>query len=186
MLNTKYIILHPDNRPLVNTNALGNAWFVDSCRMVSTPDEEINLINEIDPAGEAIINEEYQNLLSSFSFRPDSLRMIELVSYKANELIYSFQSTENQMTVFSEIYYPKGWNAYLDDSPLEYFRVNYILRAAILPAGKHELIFRFEPQSYKIGNNISLAGSILLILLLSVSVIMEIKKNRKKQDDPLR
>jgi len=186
MLNTKYIILHPDNRPLVNKNALGNAWFVDSCRMVSTPDEEINLINEIDPAGEAIINEEYQNLLSSFSFRPDSLRMIELVSYKANELIYSFQSTENQMTVFSEIYYPKGWNAYLDDSPLEYFRVNYILRATILPAGEHELIFRFEPQSYKIGNNISLAGSILLILLLSVSVIMEIKKNRKKQYDPLR
>ncbi|MCD4768681.1 MAG: hypothetical protein K8R35_00750 [Bacteroidales bacterium] len=76
MLNTKYIILHPDNQPLVNTKALGNAWFVDSCRMVSTPDEEINLMNELDPAVEAVINEEYQNLLNSFSFRHASLRMI--------------------------------------------------------------------------------------------------------------
>ncbi|MCD4769270.1 MAG: YfhO family protein, partial [Bacteroidales bacterium] len=157
-----------------------------SCRMVSTPDEEINLINEIDPAGEAVINEEYQNLLSSFSFRHDSLRMIELVSYKANELIYSFRSAEKQMVVFSEIYYPKGWNAYLDGSPMEYFRANYILRAAILPAGEHDLIFRFEPQSYKMGNTVSLAGSILLILLLSVSVIMEIRKHGKKYDGPLR
>ena len=179
MLNTKYIIINPDSRPLVNNTALGNAWLVDSYQLVESPDEELEMVNNIDPAREAVVNSKYADKLRSLSFDSTSTGNITLTIYKANELTYDYESTGNSIVVFSEIYYPKGWNAYVDGEPAEHFRVNYVLRAMIMPQGRHEIVFRFEPTSYKIGNTVSLGGSIVLYLLIAASVFYFIKRKNR-------
>lgn len=176
MLNTKYIITDPRGLPLENKNALGNAWFVDSYRIVENADEEISLINSIDPSREALIDKSFRHLLSKENYPADSSRRIELTSYKANELIYHSSSESNGLAVFSEIYYPDGWNSYIDGNEVPYVKANYVLRAMEVPAGDHEIIFRFEPESYRTGTRISFASSLLLILLCAGSLYMVVMK----------
>ncbi len=176
MLNTKYIIIDPQGLPLENKNALGNAWFVDSYRIVENADEEISLINSIDPSREALIDKSFRHLLSKENYPADSSRRIELTSYKANELIYHSSSESNGLAVFSEIYYPDGWNSYIDGNEVPYVKANYVLRAMEVPAGDHEIIFRFEPESYRTGTRISFASSLLLILLCAGSLYMVVMK----------
>ncbi len=178
MLNTKYVIINPEGAPLVNRNVLGNAWFVNSYRLVENPDQEIELVNEIDPGKEAIVNTEYSGLLKSYAIDTSSTGTIRLDSYKANELTYKFHAPGPKLTVFSEIYYPAGWNAYIDGEKTDYLRVNYILRAMIIPGGEHELVFRFEPKSYITGNKVSMAGSILLIIFIAGGILYQIKRKR--------
>ncbi|HCC71039.1 MAG TPA: hypothetical protein DEQ09_07815, partial [Bacteroidales bacterium] len=176
MLNTKYIIINPDSPPLVNSSALGNAWFVESYHLAQNPDKELEAVNAIDPANEAVFNVKYQDRLSRIKFDSTAQGNIDLVSYRANKLIYNYESPVPRLTVFSEIYYPAGWKAYIDGEPVDHFRANYILRAMIIPDGKHEIIFRFDPASYKTGNRVSLIGSILLYILIAASVYFLIKR----------
>ncbi|MDZ7738874.1 MAG: hypothetical protein U5K32_07395 [Bacteroidales bacterium] len=178
MLNTKYIIINPDNPPLVNSSALGNAWFVDSFILADNPDEEIEAVNIIDPAHEAVVNKKHADKLKDIGQTDNTSGTISLVSYKANELVYDYNSTAPRLTVFSEIYYPEGWNAYIDGEAAEHFRVNYVLRAMVIPEGEHELIFRFEPESYKTGNTVSLAGSVIMILMIAALVYYFIRRKR--------
>ncbi|HDZ40683.1 MAG TPA: hypothetical protein ENH59_03250 [Bacteroidetes bacterium] len=178
MLNTRYIILDPNSPPLVNDSALGNAWFVDSYHLAENPDEELEAVNNIDPAKELVVNEEHEALLNKVSFDTASGGTIKLVSYKANELIYDFSVPGTKLVVFSEIYYPRGWNAYIDGEPADHFRVNYVLRGMIVPGGKHELVFRFEPGSYKTGNLVSLVGSVILFLLLAAYIFYLIRRRK--------
>ncbi|MDA3835720.1 MAG: hypothetical protein PF495_20300, partial [Spirochaetales bacterium] len=178
MLNTKYIIINPDNPPLVNNSALGNAWFVDSFILADNPDEEIEAVNIIDPAHEAVVNKKHSDKLKDISNIDSISGNISLASYKANELVYEYSSPGPRLTVFSEIYYPEGWNAYIDGEAAEHFRVNYVLRAMVIPEGDHEIIFRFEPESYKTGNSVSLAGSVLMILMIAASVYYFIRRKR--------
>jgi len=182
MLNTKYVIINPDGAPLVNDDALGNAWFVESWRIAENPDEELEAVNEIDPSKEAVINKEYTELLNEANPDTSSSGSIELVSYRANRLIYDYVSPATKLAVFSEIYYPKGWNAYIDGDPAEHLRVNYVLRGMIIPEGRHEIVFRFEPESYKIGNKVSLAGSVLLILVIAAYVFYMVRRKTKTTD----
>lgn len=182
MLNAKYIIINPNGDPLTNTRALGNAWFVKSFRMVNTPDEELAAINNINPAIEAVIDNRFSEILDNTNIQSDSLSSILLSSYKANEMIYDYSSQSDQLAIFSEIYYPKGWNAYIDGQAVKHFRANYVLRAMVLPAGEHQIIFKFEPESYKTGNKVSLAGSIILILLLLASVFYWINKHKSQEN----
>ncbi|MBN1388616.1 MAG: YfhO family protein [Bacteroidales bacterium] len=178
MLNTKYIIINPDNPPLVNNSALGNVWLVDSYRLVESPDEELEMVNKIDPALEAVVNRKHAGRFKDISLDSTSSGNITLTLYKANELAYDYELTGTSIAVFSEIYYPKGWNAYIDGEPAEHFRVNYVLRAMVIPEGKHEIIFRFEPKSYEAGNTVSLGGSIVLYLLIAASVFYFIKRKK--------
>jgi len=178
MLNTKYVIFNPEAEPLVNTEALGNAWFVDSLLIVNSPDEELGAINTMDPSKEAVINKEYKDLLNEYKLKRDTLSSIYLEDYRANRLIYNSSSATTQLAVFSEIYYPKGWNATINDKELDILRVNYVLRAAVIPPGDNEIVFTFKPQSYSSGNMVSMAGSIILILLLFTSIFIEIKKRK--------
>lgn len=171
MLNTKYVIFNPDAQPLVNSEALGNAWFVDTYRIVNTPDEELGAINNLDPSIEAVINKDFEDIISDYNLVRDTLASIKLSDYRANRLVYNSSTSTTQLAVFSEIYYPEGWKATINDKELDIIRVNYILRAAVIPPGDSEIIFRFEPESYTIGNLVSLAGSILLILLLMLSIL---------------
>jgi MFS family permease len=177
MLNTKYIIVDQQRLPLENKSALGNAWFVDSYIIVENADEEISLISSFDPSGEALINKSFEHLLTKDNYAADSSGRIELISYKANELIYHSRSTNDGLAVFSEIYYPAGWKSYIDGNELPHFKADYVLRAMEVPAGDHEIIFRFEPDSFRTGTKVSIASSILLILLCAGSLYMFFRKN---------
>lgn len=169
MLNTKYYIIFDNNRqpvPQYNPDALGNVWFVEDYRIVSNADEEILALKDFNPEMEAIIDVRYENFVAGKSFTKDTLSSIKLESYKPNHLTYSAKSYEEELAVFSEIYYPEGWNAFIDGKPANHFRVNYILRAMVIPEGEHTIEFKFEPKSYYIGNKVSLTSSILLILFI--------------------
>jgi len=179
MLNTRYIILNPDMVPVTNRYALGNAWFVDNIKWVKTPDEEVRAIKDIEPETIAVIDRKFEKELSGKTFKKDHLSTIIQKSYSPNKLIYKSNCSSEQLAVFSEIYYPKGWIARIDGVETPYLRANYILRSMIVPAGSHEIIFEFKPKSYEIGNKISFASSILLIFAIAGAIFIENKKRLK-------
>jgi hypothetical protein len=180
MLNAKYFIIQNQqtNEPMAQRNpgALGNAWFVKQLKWVANPDSEINALSNFDPASTAIIDQKWEKEVSEKSFSYDSTASISLKSYKADELVYATRASSAQMTVFSEIFYPLGWNAYVDGKLTPHFGVNYVLRAMIVPAGQHEVVFKFEPESYYKGEKIAMAGSILLFLFVIGGVWMQSRK----------
>jgi len=170
MLNMKYVIISPQHAPIVNPDVLGNAWTVEKIRWIDDADAEIAALNEFDPACEAIVDIRYQPALEGFIAQQDSSASIRLVSYEPNHLVYEYQSQLPQMVVFSEIFYSKGWEAYIDGEFTPHVRANYVLRGMAVPAGEHEIVFKFEPVSYARGEKIALASSIgILLLILGVA-----------------
>lgn len=176
MLNTKYVIYNPEARPLINYSAFGNAWFVNNVVKVSGADEEIAALKTNNLLTTAIVDGRFNDKLTSDNFANDSTAIIMLDSYAPNKLIYSYNSSKEQLVVFSEIYYDKGWKAYLDGEEAPYFRSNYVLRAMIIPGGEHEIEFKFEPRIWIIGERISFISSLILILLMIAGIGMEAKK----------
>jgi len=183
MLNAKYFIT-PDKegKPAVRRNplALGNAWFVDEMKVVENADEELNSLNDDDfnPEKLAIIDKRFENDLAGFTPSADSTAQIYFLDYKPNYLKYETQASKDQLAVFSEIYFANGWNAYVDGELKPHWRANYVLRSMIIPAGEHEVEFKFEPQVYYTGEKISLAGSILLILFVVGGVVMDARTKK--------
>lgn len=169
MLNTKYIIYDPQSMPLINMKALGNAWFVNEYEIVENADKEMEALEFFNPKTTAIIHKEFESTIKKLPktefFSLDSSE-IRLTQYKANHLIYEAKTPKEKLAVFSEIYYPKGWQAYIDGKPTDHIRVNYILRALLVPAGKHKIEFKFEPKSYTTGQKIALASSLIIGLLM--------------------
>ncbi len=186
MLNTKYFIVADEKQqqPIAQQNpgALGNAWPVASIKWVDNADVEIAALKGFDPAKEAVVDKRFEPAFEGFTPRHDSTASITLVSYEPNHLIYNYESQIPQMVVFSEIFYDKGWNAYIDGELTPHVRANYVLRAMAIPAGKHEIVFKFEPKSYALGEKISLAGSICIVLLILGVTAKEIYDCRKKQN----
>ena len=184
-LNNKYIIVGGENPPLVNKNALGPAWFVSSVAPAATPDEEIALIGSADLTSTAVVGKDFQPINLSTAESEDS-SSIELVSYAPNELRYRYSSSKDRLAVFSEIYYP-GWKIISLDgaAPKEeipVIRTDWTLRGAILPAGEHEIVMRFLPDSYRVGANVSKASSIALIILTLLALCgMAVPKMKKRQ-----
>ncbi|HLP05679.1 MAG TPA: YfhO family protein [Paludibacter sp.] len=178
MLNMKYLIYNKETAPLINPYANGNAWFVRNIRVAANANEEMRLVGEIDTKHELVVDKSLAPLLPS-SLTPDSSARISLTSYAPNQLKYSFSSTTDQVAVFSEIYYPSGWNAYINGAVVPYTRVNYLLRAMPLKAGTYEIEFRFEPKSYSVGNAIALTSSILMILSIVGFIYLKWRNNRK-------
>ncbi|RLD64152.1 MAG: hypothetical protein DRJ01_01690 [Bacteroidetes bacterium] len=170
MLNTKYFVLPSkgNNQPMVqkNPNALGNAWFVKNYKIVENADSEIAELSNFNPATELIVDKRFANQVNGFIYKNDSSAYIKLNKYTPTYLKYTSNSKFEELAVFSEIYYSKGWKAFIDGKLSPHFRANYVLRAMKIPEGKHTIEFRFEPKSYVIGNNISIASSSILILLL--------------------
>jgi hypothetical protein len=166
MLNTKYIIYDNSTEPIVNPYALGNAWFVKDVKMVNNADEEIAAVQSFKPEITAIIDKRFGSYLDSHPFQPAADGKIKLTSYSPNKLTYDYSASTDNLAVFSDIYYDKGWKAILDGKEVPHIRVNYILRGMVLPAGNHSLEFRFEPKSYYTGQKISLIASSLVILLI--------------------
>ena len=181
MLNTKYFIMPVKNGEPVarrNPDALGNAWLVSSYRIVDNANEEMNALNDFNPGREAIIDKRFEKYVSGKTFSPDSNATIKLVHYHPNRLKYTYHGNEENLAVFSEIYYPKGWNAYLDGKKVPHFRVDYILRAMVLPPGEHSIEFRFEPKSYFTGKKIASASSYVLFIFLLGAIGWEVRRRR--------
>jgi len=178
MLNTRYIIVPgANNQPeaQLNPGALGNAWIVKDYRLVDDADAEIEALNNFNPAKEAIIDKRFAEQLQGFEKKSDPQATVQLTSYKPNELKYDFNSSQEEMVVFSEIYYDKGWNVYIDGEQKSYLRANYILRAMLVPAGKHEIVWKFEPAVYNTGGTIAAISSVIILLLLFGAMGMELK-----------
>lgn len=179
MLNTRYLIINPDAPPLLNNNSSGNSWFVEKPIMVENANMEILKLKTIDPSKEVVIDVIFNDMVSKSSYPVESGEWIELVSYQPNELNYNYTAQSEKLAVFSEIYYPAGWKCFIDGTESRYFRANYVLRAMILPEGDHEIKFVFEPSSYIIGNKVSLAGSLVFILIVAVYFVLTLKKKPK-------
>jgi len=186
MLNAKYFILGPDAAPAVNPNAFGNAWFVDSLAVATTPDEEIDLLGKIDAHKTAVIGSDYLPMLEGFECKKvtsptDTLYM---TSYSPNELHYHYNISEPRLAIFSEVFYPDGWHAWVDDesSPTNIFRTDWTLRGSVLPAGEHELVMRFDPKVYLVCSRISRISSIILVCLLLYFLYLFVGKIISKED----
>lgn len=166
MLNVKYFISETQTLSQ-NGSVLGPAWFVEDIYKVSTPDEEFERLGVYKPATEAIVlDKEFNNYIGDFNPRKDGA--ITLVDYQPNRLEYLAQTNSEQLAVFSEIWYgpDKGWQAYINDQPVEHVRANYLLRALRIPAGQNTIRFEFQPKAFFIGNTVSMVASILVFLIL--------------------
>ena len=183
MLNTKYLIYpQNNNKPVAmpNPDAFGNAWLVSDIKWVTTPNEEIAAIENTDVKTTAIVNEEFRDVIGNFD--PSSeLGTIQLASYKPNELIYNFNSSKDELVVFSEIWTSKGWTMWIDGKEAPLIRADYILRAAVIPAGNHDIMMRYEPKIWKVGNTIQFISSLILILGLFAAIFVTYKKSFSKQ-----
>lgn len=169
MLNTKYIIQGDKletAQARLDTAALGNAWFVESTRLVNTANEEIAALDDFNPSAEAIVHKDFSAYLSGLELQKGG--SIALTDYQPNHLTYQSNSTSEQFAVFSEIWYgpDKGWQAYIDGQPAEHIRANYILRAMRIPAGQHKVEFRFDPPAFHRGKTVSLIASSIILLAL--------------------
>ena len=183
MLDTRYLIIPPQQQqqaPAVHKNdeALGAAWFIKHIKYVNGPVEEIKALDQFGPKDTVIVDNSFKSITGTDP-APDSSATIQLASYDNDEIKYSTQSATNQFAVFSEIYYPAGWNAYIDGKKTDYAKVNYVLRGMPVPAGKHEIVFKFEPTSYSNGQKLIYAGNVLFFLALAGG-IFSLWKNREK------
>ncbi|MFN3404427.1 MAG: hypothetical protein ACK40G_10065 [Cytophagaceae bacterium] len=187
MLNTKYFIIQDKQSGQLtaqrNPGALGNAWFVKDYKFVDNPDEEIKAIQDFDPSATAIVDKEFQQLLEGKSIQFDSSASIELTNYHPNKLSYKSISDTEQLAVFSDIYYQPGWDAYVNGNLVPHFRTNYILRAMIVPAGENKIEFVFEPRSYYLGEKLSLAGSIILLIFIAGIFGWSVKNKLKEENE---
>jgi hypothetical protein len=182
MLNTKYVIQVDDKNqefPSLNDKANGNAWFVKSVKFVTSADEEMKALDDFNSKDEAIFNKKEFPIALENSYKRDSLAKISLIEYKPNYIKYTTENTNKGLAVFSEIYYPKGWIATIDGKEVPLFRTDYTLRGLEIPAGKHTVEFKFEPQVIKTGGTIVLMSGLGMLLLIIGGVYFENKKKSK-------
>ena len=184
MLNVKYFIVqNKGGGPVAQRNpyANGPVWFVENVQFAETADAEIQLLDSLDTKKTVIVHSEFKDQLPLESIQRDSTATIELVQHQPNHLTYEASTKSPQMAVFSEVYYPEGWNAYINGKPAEYIRVNYVLRGMKVPAGNNKIEFKFEAAVVKKGSSIALGSSMLLVLILLGGLFFTFKK--KKETD---
>ena len=183
MLNTKYFIVPDDKGSLQaqrNPDANGNAWFVNTVKVVDTANEEIQALDTLNTKTEAVLrSNEVNNSGFKTNFKIDSIATIKLLKYDVTRLTYKSKTATKQFAVFSEIYYKNGWNAYIDGKLTPHYRVNYVLRGMQIPAGNHTIEFKFEPKVIQQGKIISLSSYLLLVLITLGWCFYEEKKKRK-------
>lgn len=180
MLNMKYFI-YPNQQQqgaepqyAQNTNALGNAWIVTDVEVVPNADSALLKINKIDSRTLAVVEQEYADKIA-INTQVDSAATVTLDSYHPEKLLYTYSSSVESNVVFSEIFYNKGWNAYIDNEPVDHYRVNYVLRGLKVPAGKHSISFIFEPSTYALGSALALSFGSVIYLLIGLSLFFWIK-----------
>jgi Bacterial membrane protein YfhO len=179
MLNAKYFI-QPDQRsgqPVarLNPGAFGPCWLVRAIHYVKGGDEEMKTLDSTDLRDTAVVEQQFAARIP-FMPTPDSSASLHLVDNQNDKIDYKFSARASQFAVFSEIYYDKGWNAYLDGNKTDYVRVDYVLRGMAIPAGSHTIEFRFEPRSYKVGMMLATWFNLAVYLLLMAGLVMEWRK----------
>lgn len=167
MLNGKYIITKGEDgqpTPMRNPGALGNAWYVTELIHARTATEECNALGQVDLASTIVIGNDFKQYADGFKPAAEG-SSIKLTSYAPDVLTYKSQSSANGTVVFSEIYYPYGWKAYIDGKPADIFRANYLLRAMNIPAGNHDIRMEFRPDSVRKGNIIA---SVFIVIMYAI------------------
>lgn len=191
MLNTKYIIVAPKgSKPQVmpNPGACGNAWFVNEIKWANTADDEMNGLNApqlgdtamgegmFDPLKTAVIRATHKSELGNSPIGKDSNATIKLTQYGLDEMSFTSNNSQPGLAVFSDIYYNKGWKAYVDEKETPIIRANYVLRAVKVPAGQHKIEFRFRPESFYNGQKVAMVSSILIIGLIIAAIAQAFRK----------
>lgn len=169
MLNTKFLILNPAGQPVENPFAFGDAWLVNNIISKESPDSVLFGLNNYNLRKTAL------TLGDNSSRKYTGNGRVKLEEIRSNYVAYNVESDSTQYVVSSEIYY-KYWNAYIDGNPVDLDRVNYVLRGVEVPAGKHKIEFKYEPDVYYVGENISLACSSILLLIFGWAVYNEFKR----------
>ncbi len=166
LLNTGHLIYDPERPPIRNLNALGHAWFVQEVRFAKDADEEITLLGKIDPAVTVLVHERDRAAFSDVPTAVDPGATATLDRYETDRLSYRLRSNSGGVVVFSEMHYGPDWQAYIDGSPVEHHRVDYVLRGLVVPPGEHEVVFQVESRAYALSATTALAGGALLMLWL--------------------
>ena len=183
MLNMKYVIV-PDQRDpkqtqaITNPFAMGSCWLVNEVKFVKNADEEMNSLDAFDPKQVAFVDERFK---SAVPFTPvyDSTAFIKLIQNNNDEIKYEFNAGTNQFAVFSEVYYPSGWKAFIDGKLTPYCKTDYALRGLAIPGGKHNVEFIFDPDSFRIGDSISRYSYIFSVLFILLCFFMAWKSRKK-------
>ncbi len=184
MLNTKYFIVQnpQTGKPeaQLNPGAFGNCWLVKGIKYVDNADQEMAGLDSTDLRDTAVVENKFKSQITSAP-KYDSIGYIKLVQNLNDKIDYRFSSAAPEFAVFSEIYYPEGWNAYIDGNKADYVKTDYVLRGMYIPAGNHEIEFRFEPESFTEGRMISIIANILVALLIIATIVYYAVK--KKEPD---
>lgn len=184
MLNGKYIITQGEDgraTPMRNPGALGNAWFAKQIVKANNPNEECNALGQVDLATTMVVGDDFKQYVSDFKPAADG-SIIKLTSYLPDALTYTSQSPSGGTVVFSEIFYPYGWKAYIDGKPAEIFRANYLLRAMNIPAGQHDIRMEFRPDSVRKGNIIACVFIVMMYaIILGLIAGTLIKRYRQRK-----
>ncbi len=184
MLNGKYIILGPQSfwrNPL----AMGNAWFVQDYQGVPDANAEMEAMKDFDYRSKALVDQRFAKALEGYNFQKDSAASIRLINFSPNEISYQSSSRSDQLAIFSEVYYNsgKGWKAYVDGEEVPHIRANYVLRGLPLKAGNHEITFKMEPESYYLGETLSLLSSIVLFVFALLAALLAWRRSQQEASD---
>ena len=177
MMNTRFVIADPKSNPIPNYQAYGPGWLVDTIQWVNSADEELAAVSSLeDLRSVAVIDRTFESELGAVATGKDSTASLVLKSLTPDEVVYTSAAAKEGVAVFSEIYYPKGWEVTIDGTPAAHFRANYVLRGLKIPAGVHEIAFTFAPTSVPKGAKMSLYGSLLSALLVGFGLFLGWKK----------
>ncbi|WP_299190370.1 YfhO family protein [uncultured Aquimarina sp.] len=182
MLNIKYVIQQNEKRQLdvqENPSTNGPAWFIENLKFVDDYKAEFEALNNIDTKNTAVIRNDFKEELAGYKPAKDSISTISISKTDPDHLAYNSYTEKPGFLVFSETYYKDGWNAYIDGKSETIYPVNYMLRGLKVPAGKHTIEFKFEPQVVKTGSTITLASSIIFGLLFLGALFFEHKKRKE-------
>jgi len=183
MLNTKYFIVQDQNgRPAarLNPGAFGTCWLVKGIKYVHSPNEEMLALDSTNLRDTAVVSEEFQKTIKQAP-QYDSSASLKLKERQNDDITYTFNAATPQFAVFSEIYYNRGWDAYIDGQKADYAKVNYVLRGMYLPAGNHNIEFKFEPKAYSTGRTITIWCNILIYLLVISAVALYFIRRKKDE-----
>jgi uncharacterized membrane protein YfhO len=185
MLNTKYFIVQnpQTGKPeaQLNPRAFGNCWLIKGIKYVDNADQEMAALDSTNLKDTAVVENKFKPQITSIP-KYDSIGYIKLVQNLNDKIDYRFSANSPQFAVFSEIYYPEGWNVYIDGDKADYVKTDYVLRGMLIPAGNHEIEFRFEPKSFTEGRMISIIANLLVALLIIATIVYYSVK--KKEPDP--
>jgi uncharacterized membrane protein YfhO len=160
---------------MLNDETYGNAWFVANVVRATSANAEMKALDKINKQVAVVNTVEFEDMIQG-NIAADSTANIKVITYKPNYLKYQSVNSKQGLAVFSEMYYPHGWKSFIDGKEVPHFRANYALRALMIPAGKHTVEFRFEPEVIKTGGMLSLASSILMALLLAGGIYYQYRQ----------